>query len=88
LMALTKSLRRRGGSASWSPSISVHDISFASGSPGEQGVHFWTPSCVIYRCEYVSRRHMAGFVIGLRARGEGDVRVYSALRFGSSARVA
>lgn len=41
---LTKSLRRRGGSRSWSASTLAQLISAAPSSPGEQGVSFSAPS--------------------------------------------
>ncbi len=46
LTALTKSLSVNEGSSSLSDSTSVHVISMASGSPGEQGVSFSWPSTV------------------------------------------
>ena len=44
LIALMKSLTCSGGSSSLSESTSVHDISIAPLSPGEQGVSFSWPS--------------------------------------------
>jgi hypothetical protein len=44
LMALMKSRTRSGGSSSSSPVRSVQDFSCACASPGEQGVHFVSPS--------------------------------------------
>lgn len=46
LMAFMKSFTLSGGSSSCSDSTSVHDISIAPASPGEQGVSFSSPSTV------------------------------------------
>jgi hypothetical protein len=48
LMALMKSRTRSGGSSSSSPVRSVQDFSCACASPGEQGVHFVSPSTSTY----------------------------------------
>lgn len=74
LIALMKSLTRNGGSASCSPSSSVQDISFACGSPGEQGVHFWVPSSAVICAQLAGKR---GAGVAAKVRG-GDLRACSA----------